>query len=116
MSEGRFNYLGTVESKRELFILYESHAYKNVDNYKALQNIYGLRWQTLGEQLQTLGDIGAALGNNWDEGAEALRWHYKHCLGNKGKGKGWVTLSITGARLELRGEMGSWESNGKRWH
>ena len=50
------------ESKRELFILYESHAYKNVDNYKALQNIYGLRWQTLGEQLQTLGDIGAALG------------------------------------------------------
>ena len=51
-----------VESRRELFILYESHAYKNVDNYKALQNIYGLRWQTLGEQLQTLGDIGAALG------------------------------------------------------
>ena len=60
--EGRFNYLGTVESKRELFILYESHAYKNVDNYEALQNIYGLRWQTLGEQLQTLADIGAALG------------------------------------------------------
>ena len=34
----------------------------------------------------------------------------------EGRGDIFGSLSITGARLELRGEMGNWWSNGKRWH